>query len=730
MDTIIGKPIPRFDAHDKVTGAAKYAADVNLPDQLFLKTIFSPSAHAIIQSIDTSKAETSRGVVKVLTAKDVPCNEYGLLINDQPVLCGPGSAKIFSERVRCIGDRVAFLIAESEEIAQQAAGLVKINYKDLPTITDSVQSKNLKKPLIHPELASDRCSHHQVRKGDVQSAFRMADVIVEATYYTPPQEHAFLQPEAGIAFMDEENVIHIITAGQWAHGDQRQVAHALGLAEDRIRIEYAAIGGAFGGKEDISVQIALGLAVLCLDQRGIRRPVKTVWSREESFIGHHKRHAFQIYAKWGALRSGKIFAAEMRLIADAGAYASSTDVVLKSATIAAIGPYDIPNVCIDADAFYTNNIPAGAFRGFGVPQACFAAEMQINKLAQALQIDPVKLRLENAIQEGISSLNQTPLPPGIGITEVIEKCADAVGWKENGSGYQGNKNPGRYVYGWGFAAGFKSFGIAPDECWAKVELIGGQEIEQVKIYHAAADMGQGVHSVLKQFAAETLAVPVEQINLIVSDTASSSNSGSTSASRMTYMAGHALQAAAKKALHEWQKEERPAVGEETYHSPPTTELDEETGKGYPNFGVGYAAEAIRVRVDRETGEIDVLDMVCADDVGKAINPQQVRGQMEGCLIQALGYTQVEEFMQKNGILQTKNLSTYLIPTIRDIPQNIKSIIVEVPDPHGPHGAKGMGEIPYGPFAPAFCAAVHAATGVWFNSLPLKPEKVVFNILND
>lgn len=734
MEKIIGKSIPRFDAYDKVTGSARYPSDFNLPNQLFLKTIFSPAPHAVIESIDIGAAKSREGIVAILTASDVPCNEYGLLIADQPVLCGPGSKKLYAERVRFIGDKVAFIIAENEECAQEAARLIDIRYKQLPVLSDPVQARDAQKIFVHPEFETNLCSHFQIRKGNVEEAFSRADVIIEDNYSTPAQEHAFLQPEAGLAYMDEQDVIHIITAGQWTHGDQRQVAHALQLPEEKVQIEYAAIGGAFGGKEDISVQIALGLAVYRLAQKGIRRPVKTIWSREESFFGHHKRHAFQIHAKWGALRSGKIIAAEMRLAADAGAYASSTEVVLKSATIAAIGPYEIPNVFVDADAFYTNNIPGGAFRGFGVPQACFAVEMQINKLADALHMDPVTFRLQNALQENSLSLNQTPLPPGIGITDVIKKSAASAGWgknKQDGQTSLSKENTisGRYSYGIGFAAGFKSFGIPPDECWAKVEILGDQKIEQVKIYQAAADMGQGIHSVLKQFVADSIHFPFEKIELIASDTASSYNSGSSSASRMTYMAGHAVQEAARVAFQEWQKEERPAVGEVVYHAPATTELDAQTGKGYPNFGFGYAAEVVEVRVDHETGAIEVLNVICADDVGKAINPQQVRGQIEGCIVQALGYALTEEIIQKEGILFTKNFSTYLVPTIKDIPRALESIIMEIPDPNGPNGAKGMGEIPYGPFAPAFCAAVHAATGIWFNSLPLKQEKVIFNILN-
>lgn len=722
MNEIIGSSIIREDSIKKVTGTAKYPDDFNFSDQLVLKTVFSLSSHAIIQSIDTEKAKQVAGVIAILTAKDVPCNEYGLLTFDQPVLCGPGSSIAYSDRVRSINDQVALIIAENEESAQKAAGLIEIEKEELPALYNARDAADETAIRIHPEKKNNICSHYQIRKGDAQAAFKRSDVIVEETYCTPAQEHAYLQPESGIAYIDEEDRIHVISGGQWAHGDRRQIAHVLHLPEEQIEVEYAAIGGAFGGKEDVSVQIILALAVYHLAQIGIRRPVKTTWSRGESIIGHHKRHVFQIHARWGALKSGKINAVKMDILADAGAYASSTDVVLKSAVIACAGPYDIPNVQVDADAVYTNNITAGAFRGFGVPQACFAVEMQMNKLAEALRMDAVEFRLANAASDSSLSINQTPLPGVVSIREVLQTCRDATRKYEEQSTEKESSE--RYAYGTGFAAGYKSFGIPPDQCWAKISLYGEDTIEKAIIYHAASDMGQGVHAVIKQIASQEIGIPVEKIELIASNTSTSGEAGSASASRLTYMAGNAVIKAAAAALRKWENEERPAIGEETYHSPATTGMNEQDGFGIPNFGFGYAAEAVSIKLDRQTGEIEILKAICCNDVGKAINPIQVRGQIEGCVIQALGYSMMEEFLQKQGKVMTDSLATYLVPTIKDIPHSFESIILEIPDPNGPYGARGMGEIPFGPFAPALCAAFHAATDIWVHSIPLKPENVL------
>jgi CO/xanthine dehydrogenase Mo-binding subunit len=726
---LVGTSVARLDAVGKVKGETLYPGDFHFDNQAYMKILFSQRPHARILKIDTAGAEGLPGVIGVFTSKDVPKNEFGLIMPDQPVLCGP-SSKPYTDRVRFIGDKVAVVVAETEEIAAQACQAIQVDYEDLPVETDPLHAMQPGAVLIHPERDSNVFCHYRIRKGDDDTAFAGADVIIEGTYRTPAQEHAYLQPEAGVGYLDEEGRITVLVAGQWVHEDQEQIAHALQLPLDRIRVIYPAIGGAFGGREDMSIQIVLALAVMRLHERGIDRPIKIIWSREESIIGHHKRHPFYIHTRWGATRAGKIVAAEVELIADGGGYAFTSTKVLGNATLMCTGPYEIPNVKVDSYAVYTNQIPTGAFRGFGGPQGAFSAEMQMDKLAEALGIDPVELRMRNMLQEGSLLSVGTPLPKGVTITQVFESCAGAAGWVKTGQGWKRppeTPSMGHLRRGLGIACGFKNVGFsfgAPEQSTATIELFGSAEIEQAVLHHGGADVGQGAHTVFAQMAAESLQIPLERIKLVVSDTASTGNSGSVSASRMTFMAGNSIRGAAALALEKWKNEERPAVATYQYRPPATTPLDPQTGKSEPNFAYGYVAEAVDLEVDTETGEVHLINVICADDVGKAVNPQQVQGQIEGAVVQAAGYTVLENFIQRDGNVLTRGLSTYLIPTVLDIPEQVQSIILEYPDPIGPFGARGMGEMPFLVLAPAVIAAVYQATGVWFDEFPLTPERVL------
>jgi len=735
--TTVGRSLQRIDALGKVTGETLYPGDIYLPGMLSMKILFAGRPHAIVRRLDTERAKRMPGVVAVFTASDVPVNEYGLILPDQPVLCGPGSAKPYADRVRFVGDQLAVVVAEDEAAAARALREIVVEFEDLPVVTDVEAALTAGAPLLFPDRDSNVFCHYRIRKGDAEAAFRAADVVIQREYHTPVQEHAYLQPEAGVSYIDDEGRLTVEVAGQWTHEDQEQIAHALGLPLDQVRVIYPAIGGAFGGREDMSVQIVLALAVWRLSQRGLRRPVRIVWSREESILGHHKRHAYTIRSKWGAKRDGRLLAAEVEILQDGGAYAYTSTKVLGNSTLLCTGPYEFPNVTVDAYSVYTNNIPGGAFRGFGGPQASFTAEMQMNLLAEALGIDPVEIRRRNLLHEGALLSVGTPLPKGVTIDKVVDQCAEAVGWQVTA----GNaKRPGRdrlgkpaaahLRRGLGFACGFKNVGFsfgAPEHSWATVEIHGGASIERAVVYHAGAECGQGAHTVMAQMAAEALNLPMEKIELVVSDTARTGNSGSASASRMTFMAGNAIRGAAEQALAKWDLEERPALGVFKYRPPTTTPLDPQTGKSEPNFAYGYVAEAVALEVDVETGQIHLLDVVCADDVGKAVNPQQVEGQIEGAVVQAGGYAILENFIQNAGKVRTMHLSTYLIPTVLDIPDRVRSLILEYPDPIGPWGARGMGEMPYLPFVPAVAAAVHDATGVWFYEFPLTPERVLFGL---
>ncbi len=724
MSAILGKSIQRVDAAGKVTGETLYPGDINLPNQAYMKILFAGYPHAIIRKIDVSAAEKLSGVIAIFTAKDVPNNEYGLIMNDQPVLCGPGSTKPHAERVLWEGDQIAVVVAESEAIAAQARDLIKVEYEELTPLTDMLAALDQSAPILHPDKGSNVLAHYRIRKGNVEDAFKNAAVVIEGEYTTPAQEHAYLQPEAGISYIDEEGRVTVQVAGQWTHEDREQIAHALNLPEEQIRVIYPAIGGAFGGREDMSVQIVLALAAWRLSQKGILRPIKITWSREESIRAHHKRHPYFIKTKWASDQTGKILAVECDLYADSGGYAYTSTKVLGNATLMCTGPYEIPNVRVDARAIYTNNVVTGAFRGFGGPQGLFAAEQQMNKLAEALKIDPIEIRRRNLIKEGSILSVGTPLPKGVSMGPVVEKCVEKMVEMQAESPTKTAKHIQR---GWGFACGFKNVGFSfgyPEQSWATVELHGSEKIEYAVVHHAGADCGQGAHTIFAQFAAETLNLPINQIKLAVSDTATSDNSGSASASRMTFMAGNSIKGACELALQKWENEERPAVATFQYRPPATTPYDPQTGKSEPNFAYGYVAQAVEVEVDIETGHVQLINVLCADDVGKAVNPQQVQGQIEGAVVQAAGYAVLENFIQKNGRVLTDKLSTYLIPTILDIPLHVESLILEYPDPIGPYGARGMGEMPYLPLTPAITAAVHNATGVWFDEFPLTPERVL------
>ncbi len=724
----IGSSHQRLDARSKVTGETQFPGDINYPDQLHAKILFARRPHARITRLDTAQAEALEGVAAVFTAKDVPVNEYGLIIPDQPVLCGPGSAKPFADRVRFVGDQIALVVAETEAIAAAACNLIEVEFEDLPVVADPLEGRKAEAYRLHPERESNVLLSYRVRKGDVDRAFETADVIIEGRYRTPAQEHAYLQPEAGLAYIDDSGRVTVEVAGQWTHEDQEQIAHALDLPTEKVRVIYPAIGGAFGGREDMSVQIVLALAAWRLHQRGINRPVKIIWSREESIIGHHKRHPYYLSARWGATRDGLLVAAEMEVIADAGAYAYTSTKVLGNATLMCTGPYEIPSVRVDAHAVYTNNIPGGAFRGFGGPQGAFAAEQQMNKLAEALDMDPVELRRRNVVREGSLLSVQTPLPRGVSMPQVVDACGlEYERLLRECRRLQVESADGYLKYGVGFGAGFKNVGFSfgfPEQCWATIELQGEAEIERAVLRHAGSEVGQGAHTVFVQMAAEALGLPPEKITLDASDTATSGNSGSASASRMTFMAGNAIRGAARLALEKWQDEDRPAIAAYQYRPPATTALDPETGYSDPNFSYGYVAEAALVEVDTEAGHVRILELVCADDVGKVINRQLIEGQVEGAVVQAAGYALMEDFIQEGGVPKNPYLSTYLIPGVLDIPERVTSLILEIPDPNGPWGVRGMAEMPYIPLAPAVTAAVHQATGVWFDDFPLTPERVL------
>lgn len=736
--TVLGQSIARVDAHAKVTGEARYPGDIDLPGQLWMKVLFANRPHAHITKLDTTQAAQAPGVVAIFTAKDVPVNEYGLNVFDNPVLCGPDAladTEHFSREaqgiVRWIGDKVALVVADTERQAAEARDLIQVEYEDLPAVFDPREAMQSTAPQLHHgqsedgvKLDSNILKQYRIRKGDVDKAFAEADVIVEDEYHTPMQEHVYLQPEAGVSYIDGEGRVTVIVAGQWTWEDQHQIAHALNLPPEKIRVVYPAIGGAFGGREDESIQIVLALAAWKL-----HRPVKIIWSREESIKYHAKRHQMFFRARTGAKKDGTLVAAAVEAIADAGAYAYTSTKVLFNTTLTCTGPYRIPNVSVDAYAVYTNNVPQAAFRGFGAPQGHFVAESQMNKLAEKLAMDPLELRVKNLLRDGDELSTQAPLAGGkVSLVEVTEECARRFGWGDRAKTSSGDwsmENP--LKRGYGLASGFKNIGFSigfTERSWAAVELHGSGEIEYANVFLAGAECGQGHHTAMTQLAAHALGLPLEKIKLIASDTAFADTSGSASASRLTTMAGRAVAGAANAALDKWRNEERPARGEYMFQAPSTEMIDATDGHGQSNFLYGYVAQAVEVEVDTEIGQVRVVRVTSAHDVGKAVNPQMIEGQIEGGVMQALGYTITENFVTRNGQVLTPYLNNYLMPGVLDIPDKVESVILEFPSDVGAYGIRGMAEMPYIPFAAAVIAAVHDATGVWFNEFPLTPWHVV------
>jgi CO/xanthine dehydrogenase Mo-binding subunit len=717
----IGRSLPRTDAYAKVTGQAIYPGDLSMDGMVHMKMLFAGRAHARIIYIDTSRAAALSGVLAVLTAEDVPVNSYGMAHPDQPVMC--------RDVIRFVGDRIALIVAETIELAEYARDLIHVEYEDLPIVDSPDAALAPGAPFLHAGKPDNILSSYRVRKGDVAAGFAEAEVIVEQTYTVGAQEHAYLQPDAGLAWLDDDGCLVVISAGQWVHDDRRQIARSLDLPEEQVRVQYAAIGGAFGGREDVTVHIPLALAAL---RTG--RPVKIVWDREETTIGHPKRHAMRIHHRWGARGDGKLLAQDSEIIADAGAYASTSDYVLATTVLLSTGPYDIPNVSIDAKAVYTNNITGGAFRGFGAPQAVFAAELQMARLAEALQIDPVELRLRNFLDEGSLTSTMAEVPPGISAMETLKATARRLGWRSEPDGWQRPKvkqeKQSNMRQGIGIASGWKTVGFTfgwPDEATATIELYGEAHIERVVVRMPVAEMGQGVHTVIRQMSAEALAVPFEIIELGAVDTADGPSAGAASASRLVLMGGNAIRGAADVALARWQEEDRPAVGAYTFRAPPTEDLDPLTGQGTAAYALAYLAQGVEVEVDLETGHVFVRRLISAHDVGKAINPQLVEGQIEGGAVQGLGWATMENFITQKGIALTPTMSTYLIPTIADIPLEFEAIILEEELPLGPWGATGIGEMSLVALAPAIVDAIHEATGVWCNQIPLTPERVFWSL---
>jgi CO/xanthine dehydrogenase Mo-binding subunit len=717
----------RADAVPKVTGEFAYSSDLDAAGMLWGRTVRSPHAHARILEIDVSAALSLPGVHAVLTHEDVPGQKtYGLEFHDQPVLA--------IDRVRYFGEAVVVVAADEPEQARRAAAAVRVEYEPLEPVTDPERATEME-PL-HPDRPTMGHGYRDdprpnvvrsmvISRGDPEAA---ADVTVEGVYVVGQQDQAFLGPESGVAIPDGEGGVDIHVATQWPHVDRDQVAPCLGLSPEQVRIHLAGVGGAFGGREDLSMQIHAAMLALHTG-----RPVKIVYNREESFVGHIHRHPARIWAEHRATREGRLVAVRMRILIDGGAYASSSTAVISNACSFAVGPYAVDNVAIDGLAVYTNNPPCGAMRGFGAVQTCFAAEAQMDKLATALDIDPVELRLLNALEPGGSLATGQVVMGALPTREVIRRAAalplpepealprDAIRLP----GGAGNTTRGEGVQrGVGFAVGFKNVCYSEgfdDYCAARVVLADDGSAE---VHCAAAEVGQGVSDVILQVA--RLELGTDEVTLAAGSTAEVGSAGSASASRMTWMAAGAVQTACRAAL-----EERERLGggsidvERIYRHPRTFPLDPETGQvtdGQAHVALAVAAMRVVVEVDVDLGLTRVVWIGTAQDVGNALSRVAVEGQIEGGTAQGLGLALMEEIQTRDGAITNASFTDYLIPTFLDMPP-VVSELVEDPEPAAPYGVKGVGEPPTVVSTAAIVAALRDATGLELARVPVRPDDV-------
>lgn len=727
----VGQSVQRLDIHQKVRGSRKYPQDFNMEGQLYATVVWSAHPHAIVKRIDTSAAEAVPGVVRVLTYHDVPVNEYGINVRDQAVLVAEG------DKVRWVGDRIAIVVAESERVAAQARDLVQVEYEPLPVVDDPRQAMKPGTPLVHEDYEGNILQHSAIHRGDVEQAFAQADVIVEGYYTTHCVEHAYMQPDAALGYVDDQGRITIITACQWPADDLHQIAHILDLPIDQLREIVPTVGGAFGGREDMHIQHLAALCVFVL-----RRPVKVIFDREEVTQRTGKRHPFYMRYRTGATRQGRIVAAEVELIGDAGAYASTSIPVLSNATTFALGPYKVPNVRVNTYAVYTNNAVAMAMRGFGATQMPVGYEGQMDKLAEALGMDPVELRMKNLLDVGDVAVTGNLMTAETGVKETLRQAALAAGWRQDGERWikpdVGAPSSSEKRRGIGVALGYKNVGYSlgfEDQSSAAIELTLSEsgEIARVLVKIATVEVGQGVLTAMAQIAADALGVDVGKVRLALVDSANTPDAGSSSASRHVFISGNAVFGAATRAKEKWQAVLRAETGETrvgaeyTFHGRSarvTTSFDPETGQCEPHISYTYATQIALVEVDVETGQTDILKFWGAVDAGTVVNPQMYFGQQAGGVHMGVGYALTENYIQREGRPRTRRFSEYHIPTVLDMPREFESIAVEsAPDPKGPFGATGMGETTTLPTAPAITSAIHDATGVWISDLPANSERV-------
>jgi len=736
---VLGKTHDKKDALLKATGKAVFAADIFFDNMLYGGVFRSTVPHAVIKSFDASKALALPGVACVLTSKDIPGkNRIGIILKDEPVLV--------DDKVRRVGDAIAIVAAETQELVEEALSLIKVEYDLLEPILSFEDAKREDSAKVHGNNNIYISKH--LERGDVDAAFAKCDAIVEGTYVTSMLSHMFIEPDAGVARI-EDGIITIYASTQNPHFDRGEIATTLGIPNNKVRVITAVTGGGFGGKLDIGVQCHLALLA-----KATGRPVKIVRSRKESTEVSSKRHPITFRAKTGATKDGKIQAAEVIVTSDSGCYASYGPAVITRVTVHCMGPYEVPNVRIHSDFAYSNNPMSGAFRGFGVPQAAFCHEGQMNALAKALNMDPVDFRILNAHRPGTVIANGQKLEENVGFIETLKQAKAKAAQVLNPDK---NKNQSLGVGCMWYGVG--NTGL-PNPGAAFVEVLPDCS---VNVMAGAADIGQGSDTVMAAIAAEELGLDYDDILVISADTMVTPEGGASSASRQTFVSGKAVQIACKQAketlketaanllkvpkedlvfrnrqitsskdpavklgypelMLEMKKWGKIAVGAGAYN-PKATYLDPKTMEGIPYEAYAYATTIAQVEVDKGTGEVQVQKMVSAHDVGQAVDTAMVEGQIEGGMVMAQGMAIFEKIEYENGKIKNPVFSKYIMPTIMDAPE-IYPIIVECPGDAGPFGAKGVGEPALIPGIPAIVSAAENVIGKRVFELPMAAKEVI------
>jgi CO/xanthine dehydrogenase Mo-binding subunit len=750
--SLIGKRQSGLDERDKVLGKVIFADDFTMPGMIYGKVFRSTKPSALIKRLDVSKAKALQGVVCVLTAEDVPHNESVKNVVGQTTEVGLLEATnqvLARDRVRYFGEAIALVAAERMEIAREALDLIEVDYEELPAVFDPLEARKPEAPKIHGE--NNVIASWKLRKGDTDKGFAQADVIVENIYRTPRQEHAHLEPESGVAWIDDMGVVNIRYAAQVIE-HYRDVATVLGLPESRVRVIGTLIGGGFGGKEDITVEVFLGLLAW---KTG--RPVKLTYTREEMGFGRHKRPPTVLRYKHGATRDGKLVAMEAEIVSDAGAYVYLTPWILIYSTVHCTGPYEIPNVKVDANSVLTNNIMTSAFRGFGGMEVAFAYESQMDELARKLGMDAVEFRGKNFFRKGSETANFQTITSKVLLDEAAKKAVAALGKK--------TKDNGRKKVGRGVACIWQSYGRMTylhdtSNAWVNLEMDGSAVVRS-----GIPDLGGGQRESLRTIVAEVLGLPLDEVHVISTDSQVTPLAGTVTATRALMMSGNAAKLAAenvrkiildkaseslKISAHKLdirnksvystddKKKRLPLVDVikqcateqilpqslATFKAPTSEPVTDEiiTDPVFPDYTFG--AQAAEVEVDTETGEVRVLKWVSAYDIGQAINLNRVEGQMEGGAAQGLGFGLMEDYLEVEGVPWTWTLHEYLVPTAKDVP-DMKTVVLQSKTGKGPFGAKGIGEPAITAAAPAVVNAIRDAVGVRITHIPATPERIFF-----